>query len=747
MAKKSKETDQKNGNLSFAEVIVGKGGPKILTYHVPPDIKAAAKPGCRVIAPFRRGVVVGLIARRVTHSDIVTKPIIEVVDDKEIISPALLSLLLWTTDHYFASPGDVMAMILPKDEIVVEAVLSLIAGAPPPVTRSVAAKALYDHLEKKGGKRRLDQLVKELSMSKQKLARLVKTEAVLSFASEKQTARKVKIQSREDSETKPAKKPKQVSLTDAQKKVYDQVSVDVENKNFAVHLLHGVTGSGKTEVYAHLAALIIGEGGGVLILSPEIALADALSSRLSERVGVLPITIHSDMTPRERYRNTEAAASGASPLVVGARSAVFTPIKNLRLIIVDEEHDQTYKQETQPRYNGRDVAIKRASIEKIPVLLGSATPSMESFAHAMEGKYKMIELKERVDKKPMPKITMVFPETPGAPGAMMIAEIEKRLEANEQSLIFINRRGAARYVQCTRCGEVIKCANCSVSLVWHEAKKTLACHTCGFKRAAPVACAECGDGHFFKGGGGSERVETEIHEKFPEARIARMDRDTTTKRRASEKILRAVENREVDILIGTQMVTKGHDYHGITFVGAISADDSLHIPDFRAAERTFQLITQAAGRAGRGKKAGLVVVQTLDDTHHSLIAATNHDYKAFYDTEAALRKAAGYPPFVRIAMIRIDASSQPTGESFINQAEEALANVESQTKGLTIMGPAEAMIFKARNRFHWRVMLKAKTHHTLGVGIIRFFEKTSAFKPELVRGVNMTVDMDPASCL
>ena len=666
------------------------------------------------------------------------------IDEKPVITDKMLSLALWVSSHYYAPPGEVISMILPKDEIRVERVLTLQRDAIRPKIRSANTLLLYDALESKAKERRFDQLLGDLAVTKAQLARLLKTPAVTSFVVETLRARRVNVRKREETKPEvPSQKPKLLNLTCPQENASKIVAHDIRDQKFAVHLLHGVTGSGKTEVYAHLIDEVLKSRRSALVLAPEIALANSLAARLSARLGVDPIVIHSDMSPRERNSRIEQATSGKGRLVVGARSAVFTQIAELGLIIVDEEHDPSYKQDSQPRYSGRDVAIKRAATEGVPILLGSATPSMESFAHALDGKYNLIELSDRIDKRPMPEVVMVAPDEPGKVGGRVREEIEKRLKAGEQSLLFINRRGAARYIQCEMCGHVFECKNCSLSLVWHSGAKRLDCHTCGYSEPASTSCPACGEAQFFMGGFGSEKIESEIRQLFPTARVARMDRDTTSRRRAAEKILGGVENREIDILIGTQMVTKGHDYHGITLACAVSADDSLHIPDFRAGERTFQLITQAAGRAGRGEVAGLVVVQTWDENHHSLTSAATHDYRAFYEAEAPSRKAAGYPPFMRIAMIRIDAPTVGKGEVYLQMADRAILEAEKKAKGLLALGPTEAVVFKTKNRYHWRILLKAQTHSIIRAGVTAYFDSISRSANHTIQGVNAVVDMDP----
>ncbi len=734
----------------FAKVVIPRPLRGFFTYSVPDDMQNSVSPGKRVLVSFGPRKAIGLVAEIVNHADIGNiKPIIQVIDDAPVVSFPVLQLAIWAAEHYFEPPGEFLPLIVPRDKIEVDTVVAIREDlTEKPKTRSKAALDIYNVLEPKKGTRRLSLLSADLGKTQKELGKILSGATLKKFFIVRQMARRVA--SRGEIRPYPlttSQKYEPVTLTHEQKMAVEAIAPYIEKKKFKVNLIHGVTGSGKTEIYASLAKKTLAIGRSVIFLTPEISLADAMSRRLERRLNIKPVVIHSDMTPKERERRLSAISSGEARIVVGARSAVFAPVKELGLIVVDEEHDGSYKQDTSPRYNGRDVAIKRGAMENIPVVLGAATPSLESYYHALAGKYNLLELKDRVDGRPMPEVMLVKPDKNWEIGEKLHSAIKTALEKKEQVLLFINRRGLARHIQCSLCGYTFECKNCSLSLVFHMNSKTLSCHTCGYEEPAPKLCPECNSTDLWMGGAGSEKVEHEIADMFPNARVARMDRDTTMKKRSSAKILESVEKREVDILIGTQMVTKGHDFPGITLVGAINADNTLHIPDFRASERTFQLITQAGGRAGRGDVAGRVIIQTLSAGHHSVESALKHDFKAFYEAEAPLRKAVGYPPYVRLALIRIDAVSESQGWRFVSRAKGMLGQIVSESPDIHILGPVEAVVFKVRNRYHWRVLIKAKTHSTLAWGVGRFLHETDELSYAERGGVVVHCDMDPASVM
>jgi primosomal protein N' (replication factor Y) len=532
-----------------------------------------------------------------------------------------------------------------------------------------------------------------------------------------------------------------------------------------------VTGSGKTEVYLQLAARARAAGRSVLMLVPEIALTHQLVTRAQQRFGTEVAVVHSGLAPGQRWDEWRRIARDEARVVVGTRSAVFAPLVDLGLVIVDEEHDAAYKQDEGLRYHGRDLAIVRGQLTTVPVVLGSATPSIESHHQAVEGKYRRLTLPERVYGRPLPEVTIVdlrSPEgrpiatrtsgdAPSAPSAgprepdaplfspVLLGAMEETLARSEQTLLFLNRRGFANAMHCLVCGESAGCPSCSVSLTLHRRRAALLCHHCGYARPArEAACTSCGRGTLVALGLGTERVEAEIARLFPAARVGRLDRDTTTRAGAHRRILDAWSAGRLDVLIGTQMVAKGHDVPGVTLVGVLLADVALSMPDFRAGERAFQLLTQVAGRAGRGARPGRVVVQTYRPTHHSLVAAAAHDYASFAPHEIENRRETGYPPFVRLAALRFEG---PDFDRTGTVAESLAAKVRaaSAAAGVLLRGPAPAPLERLRGRYRWQLVVSSPStralHDALRTATTAWRASSSA------RKVRLVVDVDPVSML
>ncbi|MEP7365082.1 MAG: primosomal protein N', partial [Acidobacteriota bacterium] len=499
-------------------------------------------------------------------------------------------------------------------------------------------------------------------------------------------------------------------LNPHQQAAYLSVRAAMEAVRFEAFLLHGVTGSGKTEVYMRLIDAALELGRGTLLLVPEIGLTPAVAGQFFHRFGDRVAILHSAFTDSERAEQWRRIRRGEAPVVVATRSGVFAPVANLGLILVDEEHDSSYKQEETPRYHGRDVAIVRARSENAAIVLGSATPALESRYNAEKGKYTYLELPERVESRPMPSVDLVdmrqeFVESKknNLLSRALLESLRERLVAGEQSMILMNRRGFSSFVNCRACGQSILCANCAVTLTWHRRDKRLLCHYCGYAERVPEVCPNCSSEHLYFLGAGSERLEDELHAAFPEARIGRMDRDTVTGRRDYEKFLYAMRSGELDILAGTQMIAKGHDIPNVTFVGIVNADIGLAMPDFRAAERCFQLLTQAAGRAGRGTIPGRVLIQTLNPEHYAVRLAAAQDYAGFYKKEIEFRSLMRYPPFAALANVLFRAPQQ---EEALRLSTEAARFFTPPPEGVKVLGPAEAPVPKLKQEFRYQMLLK-----------------------------------------
>ncbi|MCX5850312.1 MAG: primosomal protein N' [Deltaproteobacteria bacterium] len=542
------------------------------------------------------------------------------------------------------------------------------------------------------------------------------------------------------------KNRKAIILNDRQNQVIEEISCYLENNIFTPILLHGVTGSGKTEIYLKAIENVLKNNGSAIYLVPEIALTPQLISRIAGRFDKRQIAIlHSGIAESVRYDQWRQIKRGLINLVIGTRSALFAPLPNLKLIIVDEEHDASYKQDERLCYNARDLAILKAKMVCAVVVTGSATPSVRTYFNARTKKYRHLELPQRVDDRPMPVVEIIdmkaqqekSGKTPILSDAL-IAGIKETLAKKEQVLLFLNKRGFDTFLVCADCGYNFRCPNCAVSLKNHIAEGVIKCHYCDYTIKSLPICPSCKNSRILSYGVGTQKLEKEIAKIFPDARIQRMDSDTTSRKGTQEKILQALEQRKIDILIGTQMITKGHDFPFITLVGVISADTSLNMPDFRAAEKTFQLITQVAGRGGRGDAPGKVIIQTFNPDHYALMHAHNHDYKSFYEEEIEFRKALQYPPFGRIINLRLSSINK---DVLIEEAHilGKLAKKLSARHGNTaeIIGPAESPLSKIRGRFRWQMLIKGKDINSLHQIAREIINKHKN------RQVKITADVDP----
>ena len=506
-------------------------------------------------------------------------------------------------------------------------------------------------------------------------------------------------------------------LNAGQREAFAPIRQAIESGQFHTFLLHGVTGSGKTEVYLNAIEATLAGGRGALLLVPEIALTPAMAGQFFTWFGDRVAILHSAFTDRERAEEWRRIRAGKAGVVVGTRSGVFAPVRNLGLIVVDEEHDQSYKQEETPRYNGRDVAIVRAQAAGACVVLGSATPSLESRYNAGRGKYTLLELPERIEKRPMPRVELIdmreeFLETrkQATFSRRLLENIAQRLESDEQTMLLLNRRGFSNSVACRSCGERIQCRNCSVTMTYHRRERRLLCHYCNYAEHVPRLCPKCQSEHIYFLGFGSEKVEEELHRQFPRARVTRLDRDTVSGRRQYEVILQGFREGCFDILVGTQMIAKGHDIPNVTLVGVVSADIGLSMPDFRAAERTFQLLTQVAGRAGRGNLPGVVLVQTINPDHYAVRMAAAQDYQAFYEKELNFRHMMHYPPFTAMANLLVRSEKQ---EHAVRMSADLGRFLTPAPERIKLMGPAEAPVSRLMNEFRYQLLIKSTSRKVL----------------------------------
>ncbi|MBI4003865.1 MAG: primosomal protein N' [Candidatus Omnitrophica bacterium] len=555
-----------------------------------------------------------------------------------------------------------------------------------------------------------------------------------------------------------------IELSTAQRRAVDVIASAVNARRAQTILLHGVTGSGKTELYLQAMALVLAQGRGAICLVPEISLTPQTIDRFRERFGDQVALWHSRLTARQRSDAWQRLEQGEARIVIGARSAVFVPVARLGLIILDEEHEPTYKQEDTPRYHAREVAHARAKLGGAVVLLGSATPSVESYYAATKGADRLVTLPERVEGRELPKVEIIDMREQLARRHRMSPlsdrlqrSIQEAVERDEQVMLLLNRRGFSRIVQCPACGTVVRCSRCSVPLIFHAARGELVCHYCNFHQPPAELCAQCQKGYLRFRGTGTERVESELHRLFPAESIARMDADTTKRRESHRRLYDAFKARQVIMLVGTQMIAKGLDFPQVTLVGVVSADTALNLPDFRAGERTFDLLTQVAGRAGRGERPGRVLIQTYCPTHYAIEAARHHDYQRFYAEEIRMRRRLRLPPFVRLIELTLHGSSRQR----VMEAASALAAALKRTaarpatrgtssparmvparaaarRRVTLLGPAPHRIPRLRRSYRMCVILKGRTLGAMIAVLRRTLQPGRRF-----RGMPVTVDVDP----
>ena len=523
-------------------------------------------------------------------------------------------------------------------------------------------------------------------------------------------------------------------------------------KGFATFLLTGVTASGKTEVYLQLAAEAIEGGLPVLVLVPEIALISQMERRFRARFGDCVAVLHSGLSAGERYDQWQRILRGRATIAVGARSAIFAPFRRVGLVIVDEEHDSSYKQEQGLRYNARDLAVVRAKQDGAAALLGSATPSIQSYFNVCRQKFREITLTERFEQRPMPQIQVVdLGRTGDRRGARsyitdpLRVAMQQALDRGEQVMLFLNRRGFANYPVCAACGQALRCKNCDITLTLHQEANAYRCHYCGYSRAVTSDCPACGAARIKPLGLGTEKIEDAVQNLFPAARVSRMDRDTTARKGALLKILKDLRSRKIDVLVGTQMIAKGHDFPHITLVGIICADLSLNFPDFRAGERTFQVLAQVAGRAGRGAAPGKVILQTFNPNHFSIMCAQAQDFKSFYDQEIRYRQSLLYPPFARLIQLKISGRSESRTADHAAALGRACTDLKAARPAtfepVAVLGPLEAPLARIQSRYRWQILLKSTAARLLH----QFVDRLATENPALFgrRRVKVAVDVDP----
>lgn len=666
---------------SFIEVAVALPMDRLFHYAIPAEYSPSGEGlvGKRVFVPFQTRTVVGYVVGTSQKADALNvKTPVSVIDPEPILSQEMLELTRWIKDNYFCSWGEAIEAVIP-------------AGI-------------------KKGKVSIGSKIRDQAID-------------------------IKAYNRSDPHV----------LNEEQSKALKIIRESIDRKEEKVFLLHGITASGKTEIYLQAIDIVMKKGMGAIVLVPEISLTPQTLEHFVSRFGGHVAVIHSKLTPAKKFLEWKKIKEGAARVVVGARSAIFSPVENLGLIIIDEEHETTYKQEDVPRYHARDVAEERSRLNRCPLILGSATPSLESYYKAKKGEYKLIRLTKRIDERLLPKVKIVDMRMELATrkrivifSKILLDAIEKTSRAGKQAMIFLNRRGFSTFINCKKCGLVLKCRRCDTILVYHFDIKKLICHYCGYKLTPPDICPKCRSGYIRYFGLGTERVESEISHNFPHISIARMDSDTTVKRGSHDRILGDFKSGSVNLLVGTQMIAKGLDFPQVTLVGVVSADVTLNLPDFRASERAFNLLTQVAGRAGRGEDGGEVIVQTYAPSHYAVLAAAKHDYEKFYDEEIPSRKELLFPPFINLVKITVRARNEVLTSRAASDLTEAIKS-EAQS-AIKVAGPAPAPISRMRGYFRYNILLKGKDRIVM-CGMLK--KALGSFRRP--SGVLIAVDVDPAS--
>jgi len=820
-------------------VIVGATrGFETLTYSIPPALDGRVQPGHRVLAPLRSRKVTGVVTEvgeRLSTAPL--KPILEVLEPRPLFDRAHLQLMEFLASYYMVSIADAYRSVIPAvarvesrtayrlatppdalaraaftrvERAIIETIAKGAATArqleqagPPSEVRATLARFIAD-----GILERRDATTGRHRDTSDLVARLITGASIEGVRGARQRevltaiaaagvngVRVADLKAQIDGASAALKilasrglvaigaAPTAAShgvlaafeLTDEQQVALDAISPAIEHRRYEAFLLWGVTASGKTEIYLNLAARALAAGRSALIMVPEIALADEIVRSFRARFGSLVGIAHSAQSVSERWASWMAALGGQARVMIGPRSVIFAPMHDAGLIVVDEEHDVSYKSEEGIYYHARDLAVALAGFSKCPVVLGSATPSSESYANARRGRYRLLRLLRRVNDRAMASVEIVDlrrevadarklaaaksangagpgetkPHAAEVPDVVplsttLVAALRENLASGGQSMVFLNRRGFHNFLQCHICGNVIACPNCSVSMTFHMRDRSLRCHYCGNHTAAPDACPEC-KGYGLQGQGfGTERLTQTLAEMMPDARIERMDSDTSSLRGARARMLAGLRAGEIDILVGTQMITKGFDFPGVTLAAVVNADMALNMPDFRSAERTFQLLTQVAGRAGRGERPGRVIIQTYAPNHYSVRAAKDQDYARFMRRELQLRRDLMYPPFARLAMVRIEGAEPHLVRRTAEAVAKSLAR-DATPEGIRVLGPAPAPIERIKQRYRWQVMVKSRELKPMRAAIAAMLAEVG---PSAERDdIHLAIDIDPVRML
>lgn len=725
---------------SYAEVIINSDALEIdraFTYKIPEELKEKIKIGQWIKVPFgiKNNLVDGFVLslKEENLENIRTKNIKSIELLNPLLSDGDIKLINFIRENYLCRYIDVIRLLLPqgilkgmknKSKLVIT-----IGEVKPDNEIKEKYSDIFKFIEENNGKFNKSELNKIYNLSLYKINKLIENKYL---KVEEEVLYRYNVREYEEYNEK--------ELTSEQEKAL----INIKNSNNNIFLLKGVTGSGKTEIYMNLVKDTLSKGKSAVILVPEISLTPQMIERFKGRFGKEVAVFHSKLSDGERYDEWYRVKENKAKVVIGARSALFLPFSDLGIIIIDEEHENTYKSDQNPKYVTREVAEFISKIKNCKVILGSATPSIETYYRAITGEIELLELKNRVDNKPLPPIEVVDMREELKLGNIsmfsksLLLEIKNSLDKKEQIILFLNRRGFSTFVSCRSCGYVFKCPNCDISMTFHK-NGSLVCHYCNHIEKQSKTCPKCQSKYVKYFGTGTERVEEEVRKYFKDAKVLRMDMDTTRNKNSHEEIYNKFKNKEADILIGTQMISKGLDFENVTLVGILAADMSMNIPDYRAAEKTFQIITQVSGRAGRGEKEGKVILQTYNPDHYSIVYAKNYDYDGFYNEEFTTRGLMYYPPFGKILLINGISKNENLLKSFMKSLREEL-DIIPREENVDILGPAPCIITKIKENYRWQILFKGDL--TLDF-CKKIKDKLYQFNKNVYNEIKVTIDINP----
>jgi len=722
----------------IADITINAPLKQVFSYLVPDSLAEKIRVGMRVAIPFGRRNTIGFILELRSGDGSGLKSIKELLDEQPLLNQDLIRLLRWAADYYCHPIGQVVRTALPSG-------LGSDKG-----TAKILHEPVYTPLPKEstpqGQKQR--ELLEFIETHQNVALGVLRCRFPNPHASLKRLIELGFLQQdfqevhRDPFLSEPLPDDLQLTLNQEQQVAVSAVAAAIGTGGFTPFLLHGVTGSGKTEVYLRTVKKCLENKRQALILVPEIALTPQLVARFRARFeskGVRLAVLHSGLSDGERYDAWRAIIRGEIQVVIGARSAIFAPLREPGLIIIDEEHEASFKQGEGFRYNARDLALVRGQQQGCSVVLGSATPSLGSYYRSEQGALQRLSLHKRTHFGNMPKVELIDLTSQPPEGVLanrLIEALQENLERREQALLLLNRRGFAPFLLCTDCGQSFHCPNCEITLTFHQREKLVRCHYCDYSEAPAESCPKCQGLNIAPEGAGTERLEQELIDLFPGVRIARMDRDTTSRKGAHQKLLQQMLERKVDVLVGTQMIAKGHDFPGVTLVGVLGADSILNLPDFRAAERSFSLLTQVAGRAGRSCGGGQVLIQTFNPDHYALGCASDQDYAAFFSQELPFRQELGYPPFGHLVNLILSGNNDKLVKSSAKQLANQIGKV---TEKVEVLGPSPCPLAKLRGKYRYQILLKSSDRPALR----RLIDKIEPMKNMILRGVGLVIDVDP----